>query len=212
MEPKDDPEARIRELERPLTDQAYTSELGGSHTYPPPPPPLADGISFGTTRARSTGRVWWIVAAVIILGVVGLVVGIMVYVGSVFSSSTSSFTSTPGMFGGDGSFSERPSSVPKTAVRPSISKAPRGGRLSIAGVGKSETIECNDSDVSVSGMSNTVVFTGHCADVSVSGMKNDVTVEAADKITASGFENKVTYQSGSPVINNAGESNSIQQG
>src|SRR5512143_3694941 len=92
MESQDDPEARIRELERPLTDQAYTSELGGSHTYPPPPPPLADGISFGTTRARSTGQVWWIVAAVIILSVVGLVVGIMVYVGGVFSSSTSSFT------------------------------------------------------------------------------------------------------------------------
>lgn len=209
MEPQDDPEARIRELERPLTDQAYTSELGGSHAYPPPP--VADGISFGTTRARSTGQVWWIVAAAIILGVVGLVVGIMVYVGNVFSSSTSSFTATPGMFGGDGSFSEKPS-APKTAGVPSISKAPHGGRLSIAGVGKSETIECDDSAISVSGMSNTVVLTGHCADVTVSGMKNVVTVETADKITASGFENKVTYQTGSPVVNNAGESNTVEQG
>lgn len=46
MEPQDDPEKRIRDLERPLADTARASELGGdysrippgSHPYPPPPP------------------------------------------------------------------------------------------------------------------------------------------------------------------------------
>lgn len=207
MEPQDDPEARIRELERPLTDQAYTSELGGSHAYPPPP--ITDGISFGPTRARSSGRVWWIVGLAIILGVVALVVGIMVYVGNVFSSSTSSFTTTPGMFGGDGSFTTGPSSRP---AGPPTSVAPLGGKVYVAGVAKSETIECNDSYVSVSGMSNTVVLTGHCSNVSVSGVKNLVTVDDVDTISASGVENRVTYRSGSPVISNAGSGNVVEQG
>ncbi|BAX90673.1 DUF3060 domain-containing protein [Mycobacterium shigaense] len=46
MESQDDPEKRIRDLERPLADTARASELGsdfsrtppGSHPYPPPPP------------------------------------------------------------------------------------------------------------------------------------------------------------------------------
>ena len=44
MKSEDDPEARIRELERPLTNQAQASELGGGQynsggTYVPPPAP-----------------------------------------------------------------------------------------------------------------------------------------------------------------------------
>ena len=218
MEPQDDPEARIRELERPLTNQAYTSELGVSHGYagppplPAPPPPMADSISFGSTRPRTTGQVWWIVIAVFILGVVGLVVGIMVYVGNVFSSTTSSFTTRPSMYGGDGSFTGSPSSRPRTSTGPSTSSAPRGGNLSVSGVGKHETIECNDSSASISGMSNTVVLTGHCATVTVSGIKNIVTVDTADTISASGFENQVTYHSGAPTIQNAGSDNVVEQG
>lgn len=45
MESKDDPEARIRDLERPLTDRARSSELGteppGGDPYPPPTQPYA---------------------------------------------------------------------------------------------------------------------------------------------------------------------------
>ncbi|MGK2882816.1 MAG: DUF3060 domain-containing protein, partial [Mycobacterium sp.] len=41
MDSKDDPEARIRELERPLEEQARASELGlGSYGRYPPPPSL----------------------------------------------------------------------------------------------------------------------------------------------------------------------------
>ena len=218
MEPQDDPEARIRELERPLTNQAYTSELGVSHGYasppspPPPMPPMADTISFGTTRPRSTGRVWWIVIAAFILGVVGLVVGILVYFGNVSSRSTVTFSTRPSMYGGDGSFPQVPSREPEISVEPSTSIAPRDGRLSVSGVGKEETIECNDSDISVSGMSNTVVLIGHCANVTVSGVKNVVTVDTSDTISASGFENQVTYHSGSPTIQNASSDNVVKQG
>ena len=215
MEPQDDPEARIRELERPLNTQAYTSELRVSHGYVAPltPPTAADAISFGSTRPRATGRAWWIVVAAFILAVVGMVVGILVYVGNICSSSTGSFTNRPSMYGGDGSVTtESQGSGQRTSAGPSTSSAPRGGRLSIAGVGKNETIECNDSFVSVSGMSNTVVLTGHCADVTVSGVQNVVTVDTADTINASGVENKVTYHSGSPIVQNASNANVVEQG
>lgn len=52
MEPPDDPEARIRELERPLTDQARTSELGvaqpGGYTHSSTPPQVTYGAPWRT--------------------------------------------------------------------------------------------------------------------------------------------------------------------
>lgn len=47
--------------------------------------------------------------------------------------------------------------------------------------------------------------------VTVSGIKNIVTVDTADTISASGFENQVTYHSGSPTIQNAGSDNVVEQ-
>jgi len=84
--------------------------------------------------------------------------------------------------------------------------------LSVAGINVSRTIACNDSSVSVSGVSNTVVITGHCASLSVSGVQNKVTVQAADSIHASGFNNEITYLAGSPHIDQSGQGNAIQKG
>jgi len=90
--------------------------------------------------------------------------------------------------------------------------ATKGGNLSVAGINVSRTIACNDSSVSVSGVSNTVVITGHCASLSVSGVQNKVTVQAADSIQASGFNNEITYLAGSPHIDQSGQGNAIQKG
>lgn len=87
MNPEDDPEARIRELERPLADVARASELGGSqsggYTYPPgpPPPPYSYGGPFGgpSPRSSSGNRAWWILAAVVVVGVLVLVGGIAAF-------------------------------------------------------------------------------------------------------------------------------------
>ncbi|BBZ46183.1 hypothetical protein MPRM_34640 [Mycobacterium parmense] len=57
-----------------------------------------------------------------------------------------------------------------------------------------------------------MVMTGHCASLTVSGVKNVVTVDSADSIDASGFDNRITYHSGAPTISNSGDSNVIQQG
>ena len=53
MKSEDDPEARIRELERPLTNQAQASELGGGQynsggTYVPPPAPAYNAPDYST--------------------------------------------------------------------------------------------------------------------------------------------------------------------
>ena len=54
MNPEDDPEARIRELEQPLSDQARASELGqsGGYSYPlPPPGPVPSPVSLSKNQA-----------------------------------------------------------------------------------------------------------------------------------------------------------------
>jgi hypothetical protein len=65
--------------------------------------------------------------------------------------------------------------------------------------------------VNISGIRNTVNITGHCVKVSVSGVENVVTVDEADTLGASGFNNRITYHSGSPQVDNAG-SNVVEQG
>src|SRR5262249_42731902 len=102
MNPQDDPEARIRALEQPLADTARASELGGPQPggfspYPPPPPPPPPYGSYdsgyggpfpGTTPRRSSGsRVFWILAAVFLVGMLALVGGIAAYVAHRISQS-----------------------------------------------------------------------------------------------------------------------------
>ncbi|MCV6986235.1 DUF3060 domain-containing protein [Mycobacterium shinjukuense] len=237
MEPDDDPEARIRDLERPLADSARASEFGGTESggsgyppYPPPPPgpvpppvvPSAPsyGAGYGaafpgaTPRSATGNRVFWIVAAFFVVGMLVAVGGVAVYVArhvhrsNFVVLSPTPTTSAPGV-------TARSPIPPGSATRTATagpSTPPPGGSISVAGVNEHKTIACNDSDVSVSGISNTVVITGHCASLDVSGMQNSVTVDEADTIAASGFDNEVTYHSGSPKITKAGDSNEVERG
>jgi cytoskeletal protein RodZ len=244
MNPEDDPEARIRALEQPLADSARSSELGGpqpggysSNPYPPPappPPPLygdynAGGYNSGfgpgysapfpgaTPRRSSGNRVFWILAAVFVVGMLAVVGGIAAYVAHRISSSNVIVEpSTPNT-----SVFSSPRSAPRSPT-PSTSRsrtptagpstpAP-GSNISIAGINENKTIACNDNSVTVSGVSNTITISGHCTKLTVSGMQNSVTVDAVDTIDASGLNNQVTYHSGSPQISKSGEGNDVQQG
>src|SRR5215207_8227746 len=83
MEPHDDPEARIRALEQPLSDVARASELGttpytsGDAYLPPPLPPPGPGPSYGAQYTapgygapwaqpprKSSGGIPWIVLGI----------------------------------------------------------------------------------------------------------------------------------------------------
>ncbi|WP_319454512.1 MULTISPECIES: DUF3060 domain-containing protein [unclassified Mycobacterium] len=205
MESKDDPEARIRELERSLTEQARTSELGGKGyepgggqygyvapppvsygpTYPPPAtsfgsayPPVSGSYGGLQYTISGTGRrLGWMMFA--ITTVVGIAIA-----GSLFLA----FDKT-GFMGPQGL---------------TVSS---GGNVSVSGSNETQTVVCDGGgDVSVSGFTNTVTITGHCADLAVSGFENKVVVDSSDEITASGFGNTVTYHFGEPRINKSGDS------
>ena len=233
MNREDDPEARIRELERPLTDLARASELGtgpqtGGGAYVPPAVPaynapdystpvygapqpygspaygLPPGTPYAAPPRKVTAGISWVVFGVIAVVLVAIAAGVIVWTTKLSGLMTADEIGTPGV-------PEPSVVVPSIPSDPGVITAPPGAQVSIAGVEKNKTIACNDGYVNVSGVRNTVNITGHCVNVTVSGMNNIVTVDIADAISASGFDNRVTYHSGSPQID-SGESNVVEQG
>jgi hypothetical protein len=268
MSSQDDPEARIRDLERSLSEQASelthsaydTTDAGGqptndgSHWPPPPPPPPPNytapmygapnstasnytapnytapqyqpyGTPYPPTLTTSTGggnRGWilYAVMAVVVVAIIGGAVSFFVNAFSTVSSVVESFdaspTAEPLVPGGGGPFDVQPSRSggnrpPAPTITPVVPPAP-GDVVAVSGVGEVKTIACNGNVVNVSGVSNTVLITGQCANVSVSGVKNEVTVEASAQISASGMDNRVTYLSGTPVVDDSGMSNVVERG
>ncbi|HEV7422740.1 MAG TPA: DUF3060 domain-containing protein [Mycobacterium sp.] len=237
MNPQDDPEARIRDLERPLADAARTSELGTGHygdgygNAPPPPPPTPPpgyyAAPYGTTpfpaatpRASGGFAWWWLIIATFVIGGLAVGAGVAVF-GSNMFSGTSPFSSSPGrpnVSGGGGTLTNVPTSRPdipggNTQVptgEPSVS-AP-GAVVSVIGIGDNKTIACNDNILNIAGSNNTVVITGNCVSVNVSGVNNIVTVDSADTIVVSGVDNRLTFRSGSPQISKSGFGNVVEQG
>ncbi|MBU9766449.1 DUF3060 domain-containing protein [Mycobacterium sp. TNTM28] len=216
MDPKDDPEARIRELERPLADAARASELGvgGSGSFPPPPPgPPAPWPGYETSppypgppRRSSSGVFLALFGAVAMILIAG---GAAAFV--FFSTSGSDPTDA---FSDSESTTIRPSTVSPNLVPEAAAptKVPPGQTLIVSGIKETRTIECQGNNVIVSGIENRLEITGHCLAVTVSGVENTVAVEAADTIGVSGFENRVTFRSGQPEVSNSGQSNVVEQG
>ncbi|MDP7704326.1 MULTISPECIES: DUF3060 domain-containing protein [unclassified Mycobacterium] len=241
MKPEDDPEARIRELEQPLADQARASESGyglgsaGGYDYPPPPPgpvppPMPSNMpppgygysspySSGSTPRSSSGMRWfWILAAVGVLGVLVLVGGIAAYAAHQFShddlvvpSPTESTSESPGTVPSRTAPSTGKTHAPSAGPSPSAT-APAGEEVTISGINENKTVACTGNVINISGISNTVTLTGHCATVNVSGLQNVVTVDNVDTIEAAGLNNKVVYHSGSPKISKSGSGNVVEQG
>jgi hypothetical protein len=239
MDPQDDPEKRIRQLEQPLNDVARTSELGatpysggGAHIppaepysvaggyYPPPsptPPPSPYGAPPYGTPFPMTGRpvsagyrpLWFLIAG-IVFAVVALTVGIVIYTVSRATHGIS-ISTAPGATFGPVPTVVIPS-IPSGPSQPAVTTVPPGGQLSVSGMNQNKTIACKDGTVTVSGISNTVTVTGHCVTLTVSGMQNKVVIDTSDDIIASGFDNQVTYHSGSPQVDNSGGNNIVQQG
>jgi Protein of unknown function (DUF3060) len=235
MDSQEDPEQRIRDLERPLADNARASELGapqppGGYGYtpgpagPPAPPPPPSPWTYGgpftgpPPRPPSSNRTWWILGTVIVIGFLVLAGGIAAFAAHQLSGVRSIINSPPTISPTFSPPASTPSSPAPSTTRtrtsaPSTSpNPPRGGSLDISGISENRTIACNDSIVSVSGVSNTVVITGHCTSLTVSGVENSITVDAVDSIDASGFNNKIIYHTGTPKISNLGDSNVVQQG
>jgi len=240
MDPQDDPEARIRQLEQGLADVANASELGTSGagtttpmpppTYVPPPsgtyvpPPTGYGpppvdpyaappFSYPQVPRRVSvssgfGALPLVIASVVLALMVGIGAIVFFSIRSAMPNGIPTIPSMPNI--SIPSIPEVPSAESPNEPAGPTTPAP-GSPQSVAGMGENKTLVCNDSPISVSGVKNTVTITGHCTKVAVSGMQNQVTLETSDVIGASGFENKVTYHSGSPEINAVGD-NVVEQG
>lgn len=228
MNPEDDPEARIRQLEQPLA--AYAVELGATApnegvnpTTPLPPPAYGApyqqsspysappfGVSYPQMQKKAApiGLIFGIIAAVVVLIFVG--VGAVVWTMMAKTDIVSTVpTYDPGVAGGGGSVDpgatwptdSAPTALPTDEPgTPEVAVAPAGGQYSVSGVDETETVECNGSNISVSGVNNTVTLLGHCLSVTVSGVENQVNLDSADRIGASGFDNEVIYHSGEPQV------------
>jgi cytoskeletal protein RodZ len=222
VDPQDDPEARIRELERSLADQARKSELVGrrQESYSDPPAsPTPYGAPF-----RPTPRSWseiptrWIVLGVLFIVaifVAPIVVGMVIMFSAVNSAfdearqspdATSATTTTTTT-----TTSTRTSTTTPTTTEDSIEQVPPNG-VHYYGFGVNKTMACNDSSVRIDGDDNTIVIIGHCVSLEVNGTHNDVTVGSADAISAGGSRNHVTYRSGSPRIDNSSSSSVVAHG
>jgi len=223
--------ARASELGGPQPDGGYSYQAPPWSGAPVPPPgsyvpPGSYGAPYpgmSSPPPPSGNRVWWIVGAVFVVAVLALVGGIAAFVGHQFSRGGSVVVSTP-------SSSTRTTTAPRMVPRtspptaapsltitlaptpPASSTAPPGGTLTVAGINENQTIACNDNIVDVSGVSNTVVITGHCTSLTVSGVQNVITIDAVDTIDASGFNNKITYHTGSPKVSKSGSGNVVGQG
>jgi hypothetical protein len=71
---------------------------------------------------------------------------------------------------------------------------------------------CNNCKLTLSSYGIAFNVTGHAANLTISSYDNKVTVDSADSINVSGYNNTVTYHSGTPKVTDSGYSNTIQQG
>ena len=255
MEPFGDPEARIRDLERPLADRAEASEMGTRsyeavptadmpappypYTAPPPPPGPVPGPPFPqqygaqqygspyysppqqVVHKRPQTMVWVLLAVAIGIVTTGII-GVSVFSNLGNTIGSSPRPAAPGISGGGGSVDTPDVQIPTPGGAPSaqvpfdpnadVVTVEAGDTLSFGGVEQHKTIVCNQGTVNISGMTNTIEIQGDCASVSVSGMDNTITVESARTLSASGFDNKVTYRTGDPQISTSGTGNTIEQG
>ena len=228
MNPEEDPEARIRQLEQPLA--GYAVELGAPtdrvdanaalpppvyDQYPPTSPYSAPpfGVAFPQHKGPPVGLIFGLIAVVVVLVFGGVGVVVWTTMANDVTGSPAYEPGEPGVAVGPTAPSDAPPIALPTDSPPGVVVAPAGGQYSVSGVDKVETIECNGSNISVSGVKNNVTLDGHCQSVTVSGVENVVVVDSTDRIGASGFDNRVIYRSGTPQINaTAGTGNVVAQG
>jgi hypothetical protein len=184
---QEDPEKRIRELERGLADTSHPAPqqppqfpqygvnptAGSMPTWSSAPVPSGyPGAPPFSPKRRGPGSMRWI----------GLLVGFVLPVGmaAAFVVPWKDF----GLFGPP--------------------KVPHGGNLMINDSNASKTVECNDGHLTLNGNNLTVTVTGHCASLFVNGSNHQVTVDSADSISVNGMGSVVVYHSGQPGISKNG--------
>jgi hypothetical protein len=205
----DDPEKRIRELERGLADMTRTPPSvppTGEAPYKGYAPPTSDAPYTGnapytsnasyTPNAPYAGGEPYAGGAPYGLGFppprrrkpypwVLVFIVLWILLPTIISLLMHFVRSTPIRSNfGNGSRTTAPSNGP-TAV-------PQGGELRVGGSMETKTIACNDGNLTLYGTGSTYSVTGHCANLKVGGYNNNVTVDNADTLESTGYSNTVT--------------------
>jgi Protein of unknown function (DUF3060) len=169
----DDPEKRIRELERGLADTTHVAggvpyTGGAAHAGGSPYDP-------GLMPPRRKGPFPWYVVVVL---------AIVVAVGIGYAATLGMSTLGRSRLG------TGPRTAPSSSSGPTA--VPQGGTLRVGGNSETKTIACNDGNLTLYGTSSKYYVTGHCASLKIGGYDNNVTVDSADTLESSGYSNTVT--------------------
>jgi hypothetical protein len=85
--------------------------------------------------------------------------------------------------------------------------------LESTGYNNTATVQaCNNGDLKLSSYGIKFNVTGHCASLAISSYDNNVIVDSVDSINVSGYDNVVTYHSGTPTITDSGNNNKVALG
>jgi Protein of unknown function (DUF3060) len=204
-----DPEERIRELERQLTDaeggprenvpgryEVRPPQASGMMPPPPPPgvnPPNYELLHRQMDRRRRFSSTW----------LVFLVPGIFLLAVLVFHPHRVETHSTPS--------TSWPGTEPTADPSNALTVGP-GGNLTVGPSSETLALVCNHGDLTVDGNTNLVNVTGHCAHLTVRGSHNKVIADAADTIYTDGSANLVVYHTGAPQIAVGGWENTVTRG
>jgi hypothetical protein len=204
----DDPEKRIRELERQLADAkggprenvSVGDEAGFARgpgmMAPPPPganPPSYERLRRQMDRRRRISGFWLIF----------LVPGILLLAVLVFHPYRVEKHSTP---------STSWSGAEPTAGLSSALTVGPGGNLTEEPSSETFTVVCNQAELTIGGSANSAYVAGHCAHLIVKGSHNKVVADSADAIDTDGSGNQVIYHMGTPQISVAGSENVVKRG
>jgi hypothetical protein len=186
---QEDPEQRIRELERglgdtyqpapqypaPYPDDSVNPTAGSMPSWAPAPVQSGDAGAAAFRPGR--GGLRWI----------GTVIGFVFSIGVIvaFAVPWKELGFFENLFG--------------------PTKVPHGGSLMVNESNKTKTIECNDGRLTLNGRNLQVTVTGHCAHLFVNGWDHYVTVDSADSIAVNGGNTVVVYHSGQPGISKNGD-------
>ncbi len=187
----DDPEKRIRELERRLADAS-----AGPREYAPArdePSASENYREYDLLRRRRFGTIWLISLVPFVL-----LIAILVLHPYRAERHPAPVTSLP-------------AAEPTADLSGALTVVP-GGNLTEEPTNATFTVVCDRAEVTVGGTGNSAYVAGHCAHLIVRGSHNRVVADNADAIDADGSGNRVIYHGGAPRIPVGGNDNVVTKG
>ncbi len=225
----DDPEQRIRELERELADATAGARRPRYAPAASMPPPL--------NSQRNPSSLLWVAGVLAVIAVlIGAAIFMVQYLRSAGGGGSGPITMAQGGTldlvgnGQNQTIVCNDSSLTLSANNSTIHTVGHCASLKVTGfddhinVDSADSIEvtgfgntitdpaCGNGKLTLAGYNNSLTVGGHCGSLTVSAYDNLVRVDSADTINVAGYNNTVTYHSGSPKITQSGSGIAVTRG